>query len=111
MNRPARNWKIRSAPAVLAACLLASCGSDRDEAMNGSVAGAGRTVAVTLAEARQEAVRVELFSVGRIVSRNMPRLAAEISGVKPGLIFSASRPVSPTRSGGWSGIATLKQRT
>lgn len=79
MNRPARNWKIRSAPAVLAACLLASCGSDRDEAMNGSVAGAGRTVAVTLAEARQEAVRVELFSVGRVVSRNMPRLAAEIN--------------------------------
>ncbi len=40
--------------------------------------GARRAVPVTVAEARQQEVRVELYSVGRVVSRNTPQLAAEI---------------------------------
>lgn len=39
---------------------------------------ARRPVAVTVAEARSQEVRVELYSVGRLVSRNAPQLAAEI---------------------------------
>lgn len=65
--------------AILAAMgvfLLAACG---DGAAPGSEADeARRAVAVTVAEARRQEVRVELYSVGRLVSRNAPQLAAEI---------------------------------
>ena len=62
--------------AALGVFLLAACG---DGAGPDTAADeAHRAVAVTVAEARRQEVRVELYSVGRLVSRNAPRLAAEI---------------------------------
>jgi len=61
--------------------LLSSCGAKEepvDEAGTATPADA-RTIAVTLAEAGSREVRDELFSVGLIVSRNTPMLAAEVS--------------------------------
>ncbi len=61
--------------------LLSSCGGTEepvDEAGTATSADA-RTIAVTLAEAGSREVRDELFSVGLIVSRNTPMLAAEVS--------------------------------
>jgi len=56
--------------------VLASCGGgDAD----GQATGVGsRVVSVTLAQARSESVEVELYSIGRLVSKNTPTLAAEI---------------------------------
>jgi RND family efflux transporter MFP subunit len=76
MSRQAmRSTRILGAAALLAS-LLAACG-DR---VTVDTAGEQdrRAVAVTVAEARRQEVRVELYSVGRLVSRNAPRLAAEI---------------------------------
>ena len=59
--------------------LLASCGGKEQGASPGAdLRDSGRTVTVTLAAAGTKEVRDELFSVGRIVSRNTPVLAAEI---------------------------------
>ena len=61
--------------------LLSSCGGKEgavDEAGTTTPADA-RTISVTLAEAGTREVRDELFSVGLIVSRNTPMLAAEVS--------------------------------
>lgn len=68
--------KGRTLAVVAAALTLAACSGGDGTAPE---TGAGRIVAVTLSEARLENVREELFSVGRIVSRNTPRLAAEIN--------------------------------
>jgi len=56
---------------------LASCGGKED--VDAGTEAPGRSVAVTLAEAGVEEVRLELFSVGRVVSRNTPTLSAEIN--------------------------------
>ena len=55
---------------------LTACG--KDQAGESSVAGTRKAVAVTIAEARRQEVRVELYSVGRVISLNTPLLAAEI---------------------------------
>jgi RND family efflux transporter MFP subunit len=55
---------------------LTACG--KDAADETAVPGSRNAVAVTLAEARRQEVRVELYSVGRLVSLNAPMLAAEI---------------------------------
>jgi RND family efflux transporter MFP subunit len=61
---------------VLAFTVLSGCGKEQPV---GDTGGGGRNaVPVTVAEARQQEVRVELYSVGRMVSRNTPKLAAEI---------------------------------
>jgi RND family efflux transporter MFP subunit len=63
-------------PGILAILMLAGCGEQESP---GTVSESGdRVVVVTVAESRQQEVRVELYSVGRLVSRNAPRLAAEI---------------------------------
>ncbi|MBT8064279.1 MAG: efflux RND transporter periplasmic adaptor subunit [Gammaproteobacteria bacterium] len=53
--------------------LLAGCGGDGPETVTGE-----RVVAVTVTEAAREDVQVELYSIGRLVSKNTPTLAAEI---------------------------------
>ncbi len=60
--------------------LIVSCTREHggDDA-TGADATQQRSIAVTLTMARQEEVRVELFSVGRLVSKNTPLLAAEIN--------------------------------
>jgi RND family efflux transporter MFP subunit len=55
---------------------LTACG--KDAADETAVPGSRNAVAVTLAAARRQEVRVELYSVGRLVSLNTPMLAAEI---------------------------------
>ncbi len=66
--------------ALLSGCLLlVACGESR-EGDSGSTGGVQRPpVAVTIQPAVVEEVRAELFSVGRIVSRNTPTLASEIN--------------------------------
>ena len=60
-------------PALLAG-LLAACGGGEEQNAVGE-----RVVAVTLTEASREDVQVELYSVGRLVSKNTATLAAEIN--------------------------------
>lgn len=75
-----RIYHLRRRHAALAGFLLvaglSACGkSDTGQGAEEIVRDA---VAVTVAEARQQEVRVELYSVGRLVSLNTPLLAAEI---------------------------------
>jgi RND family efflux transporter MFP subunit len=65
------------APAVCA--LLIGCGSAGEEGFDGSMATQKPPVAVTVQAALVNEVRTEMFSVGRIVSRNTPTLASEIN--------------------------------
>jgi membrane fusion protein (multidrug efflux system) len=58
------------------ALLLSSCGDSSESAAQGIEKP---PVAVTVEQAKSQEVRSELFSVGRIVSRNTPTLAAEIN--------------------------------
>jgi RND family efflux transporter MFP subunit len=69
----------RSAPAfaLLLTLALGSC-SESDRAAKAGGPGTARAVPVTLMDARVREVREELYSVGRVVSRNTPSLAAEI---------------------------------
>lgn len=60
--------------------VLTACGGDTDDSIAGSEPEAGaRTIMVTLAAAEAAEVREELFTVGRVVSRNTPMLASEIN--------------------------------
>jgi membrane fusion protein (multidrug efflux system) len=60
---------------MLCLALLTACGGGD---FDGQAVGE-RVVAVTLTEAGREDVQVELFSVGRLISKNTPTLAAEIN--------------------------------
>jgi RND family efflux transporter MFP subunit len=66
-----------------AACLLAgiallsACGNGETEGENNGVSS--RLVSVTLAEVKTEEIQVELYSIGRLISKNTPTLAAEIN--------------------------------
>lgn len=65
---------------VALSLLLVSCGGGAgDNDPGGEPQIEAKTVMVTLAEATEKEVREELFSVGRVVSRNTPTLAAEIN--------------------------------
>lgn len=57
--------------------VLASCGGQGDAGTEGIIEA--RVIAVTVAEAGTREVKDVLFSVGSIVSRNTPTLAAEVS--------------------------------
>jgi membrane fusion protein (multidrug efflux system) len=61
----------------LFAVLLYSCGGSDEAGVAGQVEA--RTIAVTVVEADFREVRDELHSVGRVISRNTPTLAAEVS--------------------------------
>jgi len=62
--------------ATLLLMLLSACGGDAGDSDNSVTE---RIVSVTLAEVRTTDVLVELYSVGRLVSRSTPMLAAEIN--------------------------------
>lgn len=70
-----RRFLLLAGAAVI---LIAPSACDHESGDAESV-NAERTVNVTLTTVRQEEVRVELYSVGRLVSMNTPHLAAEIS--------------------------------
>jgi membrane fusion protein (multidrug efflux system) len=76
---------------ILAMAALAGCG--RDEAAGANGQGARDAVAVTVAEARSQEVRVELYSVGRLVSLNTPMLAAEIDARVVEILVDEGEPV------------------
>jgi RND family efflux transporter MFP subunit len=76
MSAQARGAARLAMLAALGLFFLAACG-DRAPP-DGAADKARRAVAVTVAEARRQEVLVELYSVGRLVSRNAPQLAAEI---------------------------------
>lgn len=79
---------------LLSGCLaMAACGGsgDADSGNSGSVQRP--PVAVTIQPAVTEEVRTELFSVGRIVSRNTPTLASEINARVVEVRVDEGRPV------------------
>ena len=63
---------------ILIISLLACGGSADGEKTGGASPNASRAVPVQLTLVEQKEVLVELYSVGRLVSRNTPSLAAEI---------------------------------
>jgi RND family efflux transporter MFP subunit len=62
---------------VLPLLALSSCGGGNEEGIGAQ--DTGRVIAATLVEAGSMEVRDEFYSVGRVVSRNTPMLAAEIN--------------------------------
>jgi RND family efflux transporter MFP subunit len=79
---------------LLLSVVLSSCG----EATNVASPGDGQSseappVPVTVQQASSMEVRTELFSVGRIVSRNTPTLAAEINARVMEVLVDEGRPV------------------
>jgi len=81
MHRVSRDRSfISSIYITFLALILSSCGAgDQGAGKADAVQAPGRTVAVTVAKSQSRDVRVELFSVGRLVSMNTPKLAAEIN--------------------------------
>ncbi len=61
-------------PALAASLLVSGCGTEDQQGDTGE-----RVISVTLAQAASQDVEVELYSIGRLVSRNTPTLAAEIN--------------------------------
>jgi membrane fusion protein (multidrug efflux system) len=86
---------LRKLPVLLTAWLalagLTACGDT--EPMPDSGMESRAAVAVTLAEARSQSVRVELYSVGRLVSRNTPQLAAEVDARVVEILVDEGQPV------------------
>ena len=76
---------------ILVAAGLSACG--KGQPSGGIEEGARSAVPVTVAEARRQEVRVELYSVGRVVSRNTPHLAAEIDARVVELLVDEGEPV------------------
>jgi len=75
---------------VFAFSLLSACGGDNGE---GSDIVAERTVSVTLATAELQEVLVELHSIGRLVSKNTPLLAAEVNARVVAVLVEEGQPV------------------
>lgn len=86
-----RPWHALLAGALVMAG-LAGCG--QDEAENRETAITRHAVAVTVAEARRQEVRVELYSVGRLISLNTPMLAAEIDARVVEVLVDEGEPVT-----------------
>jgi RND family efflux transporter MFP subunit len=76
---------------VSASALLTGCGKGESVADAGD--GMRNAVAVTVAQSRLQEVRVELYSVGRLVSRNTPQLAAEVEGRVVEVLVDEGEPV------------------
>jgi RND family efflux transporter MFP subunit len=77
---------------VLAFFVLTACG--KGQPVEDVAAGTRNAVAVTVAEARRQEVRVELYSVGRMVSRNNPKLAAEVDARVVEILADEGEPVA-----------------
>jgi len=90
VNRVLSRYFLNTVLAALAFSLLSACGGG-NEAGGDSVAE--RTVSVTLATAAQQEVQVELHSIGRLVSKNTPVLAAEISARVVAVLVEEGQPV------------------
>jgi len=75
---------------VIAFLLLAACGGEKG---GGGDVVAERTVSVTLATVSRQEVQVELHSIGRLVSKNTPLLAAEISARVVAVLVEEGQPV------------------
>jgi RND family efflux transporter MFP subunit len=71
---------------------LTACGDGGNPDQTGEVTR--QAVAVKVAESRQQEVRVELYSVGRLVSRNTPQLAAEVDGRIVEILVDEGQPVA-----------------
>jgi len=86
---------VMLAGALLLSLVLANCGGDgKGNGLGAQAGGLERPpVAVTVQAVAQTEVRTELFSVGRIVSRNTPTLAAEINARVMELRVDEGRPV------------------
>ena len=70
---------------------LVACGGSGDGTAAGATAKSdSRAVPVQLAPAKRKEVLVELYSVGRLVSRNTPSLAAEIDARVVGVLVEVS---------------------
>jgi RND family efflux transporter MFP subunit len=70
--------------------LISACGKQNADA--GETA-AQSAVSVTLAAAAEQEVLVELHSIGRLVSKNTPRLAAEINARVMAVLVEEGQPV------------------
>jgi len=70
---------------------LSACGQKGEDDAGGLETR--EAVAVTVARARQQEVRVELYSVGRLVSLNTPLLAAEIDARVVEVLVDEGEPV------------------
>lgn len=75
MNKRFLNARIAGVLPCAAALLLAACGTGEDE----TAASTGRTVPVSIVTAESREVVEDLMSVGRVVSKTAPTLAAEIN--------------------------------
>ena len=82
-----------SSTVALGCRALAACGESGTDASTLSGSEQRPPVAVTIQPAAEEQVRTELFSVGRIVSRNTPTLASEINARVVEVRVDEGRPV------------------
>jgi RND family efflux transporter MFP subunit len=83
-------WQVAILPAALM-FILASCDGDQGDSDDG--VAAVRKVSVTVARARQQEIQVELYSIGRLVSKNTPLLAAEINAPVVDVLVDEGEPV------------------
>jgi RND family efflux transporter MFP subunit len=83
-------YSLYAVLAVFTFSLLSACGAGNGE--DGATV-AERAVSVTLATAKQQEVQVELHSIGRLVSRNTPLLAAEINARVVAVLVEEGQPV------------------
>ncbi len=90
MNRVLSRYFLNIALAAVAFSLLSACGGGNED---GADSTAERTVSVTLATAALQEVQVELHSIGRLVSKNTPLLAAEISARVVAVLVDEGQPV------------------
>ena len=94
MNRYARQV-ARIVPSVMAAALalaVAGCSDGESAGLTDEVRR--DPVAVTVAKARRQEVRVELSSVGRLVSLNTPQLAAEVDARVVDVLVDEGEPIA-----------------
>lgn len=90
MNRILSQYFLRVVLAFVAISLLTACGGESGE---GGEIVAERVVSVTLANAALQDVQVELHSIGRLVSKNTPLLAAEINARVVAVLVEEGQPV------------------
>ena len=91
MSRHPRQFVRTLLLGMLAAAALSACAREDSSEVGGQEMR--EAVAVTVAQARQQEVRVELYSVGRLVSLNTPLLAAEIDARVVDVLVDEGEPV------------------